>query len=78
MRKKPRGHQLKGKLIIGRCQSPLLLPAECGCAITEPDYRHPPADVASQSGKKLDQGMVGPVKLFEFSAEEAISKTLVK
>ena len=29
-------------------------------------------------GITLDQGMVGPVKLFEFSAEEAISKTLVK
>ena len=50
MRKKPRGHQLKGKLIIGRCQSPLLQPAECGCAITEPRYRHPPGDAASLSG----------------------------
>ena len=29
-------------------------------------------------GITLDQGMVGLVKLFEFSAEEAISKTLVK
>ena len=29
-------------------------------------------------GMLLDQGMVGPVKLFEFSAEEAISKSLVK
>ena len=28
-------------------------------------------------GITLDQGMVGPVKLFEFSAEEAISKTCV-
>ena len=24
-------------------------PAERGCAITEPDYRHPPGDAASQS-----------------------------
>ena len=29
-------------------------------------------------GITLDHGMVGRVKLFEFSAEEAISKTLVK
>ena len=28
--------------------------------------------------RMLDQGMVGPVKLSEFSAEEAILKTLVK
>ena len=48
-RKKLRGYQWKGKLIIGRCQSPLRQPAECGCAITEPDYRHPAWDGASQS-----------------------------
>ena len=48
--KKPRGHQWKGKLIIGQCQSPLRQPEECGCAITEPDYQHPPADAASGSG----------------------------
>ena len=29
-------------------------------------------------GIKLDQGIVGAVKLFELSAEEAISETLVK
>ena len=29
-------------------------------------------------GITLDQGMVGMVKLFEFFAEEAISKTLIK
>ena len=29
-------------------------------------------------GITLDQVMVGPVKLFELSAEQAISKTLVK
>ena len=29
-------------------------------------------------GITLDQGVVGPVKPFAFSAEEAISKTLVK
>ena len=23
---------------------------ECGCAITEPDYQHPPEDATSQSG----------------------------
>ena len=49
-RKKPRGHQWKGKLIIGWCQSPLHQPAECGCAITKPAYRHPTGDAASQSG----------------------------
>ena len=38
---------------------------------TLPEMRH-------REGIPLDQGMVGPVKLFEFSAEEAISKTLVK
>ena len=37
------------KLIIGWCQSPLRQPAECGCAITEPDYRHPPGDAAPLS-----------------------------
>ena len=41
----PRGRQGKAKLVGASCQ-----PAECGCDITESDYRHPPGDVASQSG----------------------------
>ena len=47
---KAKGTPVKGILIIGRCQSPLLQPAECGCAITEPDYLHPRGDAASLSG----------------------------
>ena len=49
-RKKLRGYQWKGKLIIGQFQSPLRQPAECGCTITKPDYQHPPGVAASQNG----------------------------
>ena len=37
-----------------------------------------PEILCQRVGLTLDQGMVGPVKLFEFSAEEAILKTLIK
>ena len=53
-RRKRQGHQWKSKLIISRYQSPLRQPAGCGCAITEPEYGHPPGDVASQSGNNAE------------------------
>ena len=34
-------------MIIVQCQSPLRQPTECGYAITEPDYVHPPGDAYS-------------------------------
>ena len=37
-----------------------------------------PEMLCHRVGITLDQRMVGPVKLFEFSAEDAISKTLGK